>query len=70
MGFPRIGTRGLPGNLDEAKRAGMIPTTRLRNLADRRLETTVYATVTAATAAPASSHERVVLSEEEEPLMI
>jgi hypothetical protein len=25
MGFPKIGTKGFPGNLDEAKRAGIIP---------------------------------------------
>lgn len=78
MGLPRIGTRGLPGNLEEAKRAGMIPSTWLRNLADRRLDITVYATAAAATADPASSpcasHERLVPSEtedeEEGPLMV
>ena len=35
MGLPRIWTKGFPSNRDEANRAGIIPTTRLRNLETR-----------------------------------
>lgn len=36
MGLPRIRARGFPSKREEANRAGMIPTTLLRNLLERR----------------------------------
>jgi hypothetical protein len=52
MGLPRMGTSGLPSKRVEAKRAGMIPTARLRNPVGRRYR---YATAAAAAAAPSAS---------------
>ena len=70
MGFPRRGTRGLPSNREDAKRAGMIPTTWLRSFADLRRVTNAQAPAKAAPAKmPRMIHELMVvvvsLSDEE-----
>lgn len=63
IGFPRRGTRGLPSNREDAKRAGMIPTTWLRSFADRRRVTNAQAPATAAPAKmPRMIHDPVVAS--------
>lgn len=65
MGLPRISTSGLPRNRVEAKRAGMIPMTRLRNFPDLRKY--LWAPKATATADPATrawtSHDFVELDD-------
>jgi hypothetical protein len=49
MGLPRMRASGLPSKREEAYRAGMTPTARVRNPRGRRYR---YAAVAAAAAAP------------------
>lgn len=53
MGLPRMCASGLPSKREEAKRAGMIPTARLRNPLGRRYR--YAAAAAAAAAAPSAS---------------
>ena len=55
MGFPRIRTRGFPSKREEANRAGMIPTTRLRSFLIHLKYTAAWAPSAATTAAPTTS---------------
>ena len=57
MGLPRIWTRGFPWNRVEANRAGMMPTTRLRNFLNRVQY--ARAPTAAATATPATMPWRI-----------
>jgi len=68
MGLPRMCASGLPSKREEAKRAGMMPTARLRNPLGRRYRYAAAAAAAAATpsASPWTIHARPPEADEAE----